>query len=192
MTCYRSNGCWLLLSLALAGLLMLWSPVMANTVKWTTVGRWDISYYPGAKGCQAFSVFEGDTAFFIGFDTRGNNRWLDVTLLDPHWSKMQSGEVYEIIVRFDDESPWMVSMAGLVIDDFPGLNILIDADSDQAIKFIEEFRRKHSMEWTFDGDKLGRYALTGSFDAFGQVEACQKSYEVSTQTQNATAPTASN
>ncbi len=187
MTCHRSRGCWSLLAFSLAAPVMLAPPVLADTIEWKTVGRWDVSYYPGAKGCQAFSIFEGDTAFFIGFDTRDTNRWLDVTLLDPHWSTMQPGETYDIIVRFGEESPWMVSMAGLVIDDFPGLNILIDANSDQAVNFIEEFRRKRYMEWTFDGDKLGRYVLTGSYKAFAEVEACQKSYAILPPTENESA-----
>ncbi|MEX0284569.1 MAG: hypothetical protein AB3N23_08145 [Paracoccaceae bacterium] len=161
-------------------LLVCWAvPAVADTKPWKTIGRWDISYYPGAEGCQAFAVFDGDTAFFIGFDGRGPRLMLDVTLLDPHWSEMKAGETYAASVRFGRETPWSVSMAGLVIDSFPGMNFLIDADSEQANRFVSEFQRKSYMEWSHEGGPLGRYPLRGSFRAFQEVRTCQTAFAIS-------------
>jgi hypothetical protein len=148
----------------------------AEVIDWKTVAGWDISFYPESEGCQAFALFEEDTAFFIGFDATDNTLSIDVTLLDQRWGSIEAGKEYSVSVTFGDETPWDVTMDGLNSDDYPGLNILIDAGSDQASLFIEEFQRETRMEWTFNGNLLGRYTLRGSRVAFDEVIACQRSY----------------
>ncbi|MGR3615330.1 MAG: hypothetical protein ACU0BB_04745 [Paracoccaceae bacterium] len=152
------------------------TPALSETIDWKTVGGWDISFYPGSEGCQAFALFEEDTAFFIGFDSTGGELSLDVTLMDERWGSIDAGEDYSITVKFGDESPWTLDMAGVQIDEFPGLNILIDSSSDQADLFVDEFQRETSMTWSFSGSQLGRYTLRGSRRAFDEVIACQRSY----------------
>lgn len=162
--------------LAIAGALALAQPAAADTILWKEVSGWDISFYPGAEGCQAFVTFEADTSFFIGFDGTENQLSLDVTLLDQKWSSLEDGKEYDITVKFGNESPWNVSMTGLILGDYPGLNILIDAGSDQAALFVEEFQRETRMEWSYQGTSLGRFTLRGSRRAFNEVIACQQSY----------------
>jgi hypothetical protein len=152
------------------------TPALSETIDWKTVGGWDISFYPGSEGCQAFALFEEDTAFFIGFDSTGGELSLDVTLMDERWGSIDAGKDYSITVKFGDESPWTLDMAGVQIDEFPGLNILIDSSSDQADLFVDEFQRETSMTWSFSGSQLGRYTLRGSRRAFDEVIACQRSY----------------
>ncbi len=159
-------------------------PVRADTVHWKTVSGWDVSFYPGAEGCQAFAIFEQDTAFFIGFDTTDNQLSLDLTLLDQRWSSLEAGQNYDVSVQFGRESPWTVSMTGLSIDGYPGLHILIDAGSDKAALFVEEFQRKTFMEWTYQGSLLGRFTLKGSRRAFEEVVSCQKSYNAAKSSQD--------
>ena len=67
------------------------APVSAETTIWKTVRDRDTSYYPGSSGCQVFAVFDGQTAFFIGFDADDDELSLDVTLLDERWSSIQDG-----------------------------------------------------------------------------------------------------
>ena len=55
-------------------------------------------------------------------------------------------------------------------------HILIDAGSDKAALFVEEFQRKTFMEWTYQGNLLGRFTLRGSRKAFDEVIRCQRSY----------------
>lgn len=159
-----------------AALLSVASPVAADTIDWKTVGGWDISFYPASEGCQAFALFEEDTAFFIGFDNTGGELSLDITLLDERWRSIEDGTEYSITARFGNESPWTLAMDGIRVDNFPGLNMMIDANSDHADLFIDEFQRKSSMTWSFDGSTLGSYTLRGSRKAFNEVVACQKSY----------------
>ncbi|WP_425043951.1 hypothetical protein [Primorskyibacter sp. S87] len=155
---------------------MLAPVALAETIDWKTVGGWDISFYPGSEGCQAFALFEEDTAFFLGFDNTDNELVLDVTLLDQRWASIEGGKEYDIEVKFGDETPWSLEMDGIVIDDHPGLNIMIDAGSDEASLFVDEFQRETSMRWSFNDNVLGKYTLRGSRRAFDEVINCQKSY----------------
>lgn len=166
----------LALAAAFPALVAAPGPAAADTIDWKTVGGWDISFYPGSLGCQAFALFEKNTAFFIGFDNNDDILTLDVTLLDQRWSSIEDGKEYSIEVSFGDESPWTLEMDGVVMDNYPGLNIMIDAASDEAGLFIDEFQRETSMEWRYGSNQLGRYTLRGSHRAFAEVIACQKSY----------------
>ena len=148
----------------------------ADTIDWKTVGGWDISFYPSSEGCQAFALFEEDTAFFIGFDNSGDDLLLDVTLLDERWTSIQDGKEYSVTLHFGNETPWTLEMDGVQTDGYPGLNILIDAGSDEADLFVDEFQRETRMEWYFGNNLLGRYTLRGSRRAFDEVIACQRSY----------------
>ena len=159
-----------------AALTVLPLAAQAETIKWKDVGAWDISFYPGSEGCQAFAVFEEGTAFFIGFDNTDDLLALDVTLIDSRWSSIEDGKEYPITVKFGNETPWTLDMNGILVDDYPGLNIMIDAGKDQAALFVDEFQRKTSMEWSYSGSSLGRYTLSGSRRAFDEVVACQQSY----------------
>jgi len=149
---------------------------VAQTIDWKTVGGWDISFYPNSEGCQAFALFEENTAFFIGFDNTDDVLALDVTLLDQRWESLQDGKEYSVTLNFGDETPWTLEMDGVKTDDYPGLNIMIDASSDEADLFIDEFQRETRMVWKFQGAELGRYTLRGSRRAFDEVIACQRSY----------------
>ncbi|KAE9629942.1 hypothetical protein [Parasedimentitalea maritima] len=160
----------------IGALLGIGSGTAADTIDWKTVGGWDVSFYPSSEGCQAFALFEEDTAFFIGFDNTGGNLSLDITLLDNRWRSIENGSEYSITAKFGNESPWTLAMDGIQVDGFPGLNMLIDANSDQAGLFIDEFQRKGSMTWSFGNSPLGRYTLRGSRKAFNEVVACQRSY----------------
>jgi hypothetical protein len=169
-----SNG---LLSTLAAGFLALSvNGAVAQTIDWKTIGGWDISFYPNSEGCQAFALFEEDTAFFIGFDNTDNILALDVTLLDQRWESIQDGKDYSVTLNFGDETPWTLEMGGIQTDGYPGLNIMIDASSDEADLFIDEFQRETRMVWSFQGSELGRYTLRGSRRAFDEVIACQRSY----------------
>ncbi len=156
----------------------------AETIDWKTVGGWDISFYPSSEGCQAFALFEEDTAFFIGFDNTGDILALDVTLLDARWSSIEDGKEYSVTLNFGNETPWTLEMDGVKTDDYPGLNIMIDAGSDEADLFIKEFQRETRMEWSFGGNRLGRYTLRGSRRAFDEVITCQRSYFEALQSQS--------
>lgn len=157
--------------LAIAG-----SGVAAEAIDWKTVRGWDISFYPGSAGCQAFAQFEEGSAFFIGFDNTDNILALDVTLLDEKWGSIEDGKEYSIVLHFGNETPWTLSMNGVVFEGYPGLNIMIDAGSDEASLFVDEFQRETSMAWKFGNATLGRYTLRGSRLAFDEVIACQRSY----------------
>lgn len=156
----------------------------AETIDWKTVAGWDISFYPGSEGCQAFALFEEDTAFFIGFDNSGEQLLLDVTLLDKRWSSIEDSKEYSVTLHFGNETPWTLEMDGVQLDGFPGLNIMIDASSDEADLFINEFQRETRMEWAFGSNLLGRYTLRGSRRAFDEVIACQRSYFEAMQSQS--------
>jgi len=173
----RTKSYWAIPAIALVATLATGvTPASADTIDWKTVGGWDISFYPGSSGCQAFAVFEDDSAFFIGFDNNDNQLSLDVTLLDQRWTSIEAGKEYSIKLRFGNETPWTLEMDGIQTDGYPGLNIMIDAHSDEADLFIAEFQRETKMEWTFNGSLLGRFTLRGSRRAFDEVIACQRSY----------------
>ncbi len=150
--------------------------VQAQTVDWKTVGGWDVSFYTNSQGCQAFALFEKNTAFFIGFDNNDDQLTLDVTLLDERWVSIEHDKEYSVEVKFGNEGPWTLEMDGVVMDGYPGLNIMIDVETDEAALFIDEFQRETVMRWDYGKTTLGRYTLRGSRVAFDEVIACQKSY----------------
>lgn len=149
------------------------STATADSIVWRKLGGWDVSFYPGSAGCQAFALFEKNTAFFIGFDDMGELLTLDVTIVDQSWNSIEDGKEYPIRLRFGDEGIWSLDMDGVRVDGFPGLNIMIDAKTPEAKLFIEEFKRELSMEWSYEDAPLGRYTLSGSRDAFDEVKRCQ-------------------
>lgn len=165
------------LALAAAGFVLAGlTGASAEPIDWKTVDGWDISFYPNSKGCQAFALFEEDTAFFIGFDNNQDLLSLDITILDERWGSIEDGKEYSITLNFGDETPWTLEMDGVRMDGYPGLNIMIDAGTDEADLFIDEFQRETSMLWKYGSAELGRYTLRGSRNAFDEVVACQRSY----------------
>lgn len=144
-----------------------------ETVNWDAVGGWEISFYPDAKGCQAFALFEQDTAFFIGFDDTDGRRSLNVTLIDQSWTQIENDQEYQVHVRFGSNPTWTLAMDGQVMNGYPALSIHINSNSDEAKQFIREFREETEMDWTVDGASLARLTLRGSLKAFDSVLACQ-------------------
>jgi hypothetical protein len=148
------------------------SDVTSDVVEWSTVGGWEIGYYPESNGCHAFALFEGYTAFFIGFDGTEGTKSLDVTLIDQSWTQVIAGQEHEILVRFGDNPAWTLPMNGSLADGFPALHIHIKAESPEARQFIGQFQRESQMEWLLNGDALARLTLSGSKRAFEEVTAC--------------------
>lgn len=140
--------------------------------EWAAVGGWDIGYYPASEGCLAFGLFENDTAFFIGFDNTGDMQSLDVTLIDRSWTQIKDGSEHDILVRFGDNPAWTLRMKGSQIEDFPALNIHMDANSPEARQFTRQFQHETQMEWLLNGEALARLTLSGSKRAFDEVSAC--------------------
>lgn len=165
------------LALAMAG-----TGVHADTEDWKKIGSWDVSFYPGSKGCQAYALFDQETAFFIGFDNNENALSLDITLLDETWQEIEAGKEYPIELRFGDQTPWTLSMSGIRMDGYPGLHAMIDAKSLESDVFIEEFQQESRMAWRHDDELLGGYTLNGSRNAFEEVIACQRSHFETTET----------
>ncbi len=151
--------------------------VAAEPEDWATIGGWDISYYPGAGGCQALALFEEDTAFFIGYGGSGGARTLEVTLLDRRWTGFELGREYAITARFGVESSWTLAMQGVRRGAFPGLVFSIGAETDQAQLLVEEIRKQHWMTWSQGDDLLGRFSLKASSRALDAVGACQQAHE---------------
>lgn len=160
-------------SLAFA-LAFLASSAWSDVALWRKRGDWDISYYPSISGCQAFTVYEGGTAFFIGFASIDSDLSLDVTLMNDDWGSIESGKEYKIRAVFGDETAWNLNMRGVEFDGNTGLTGRFDLK--KAGLLAEEFQRELSMTWSYENARLGRFNLRGSRAAFVDVIACQKSY----------------
>ncbi|MEP3329147.1 hypothetical protein [Sedimentitalea sp.] len=153
---------------------LLASTATAQPVDWANVDGWDVAYYPGSKGCQAFALFEEETAFFIGYDGKGEKPALDVTVLNTGWDMIEHGEEYPVRLRFGDQAAWTLNMDGVILNGFPGLHILIDAETTSARQFTREFKRERVMAWRRADQTLGRFPLTGSNNAFTAVRNCHE------------------
>lgn len=146
---------------------------LPEAVLWQTVGGWDVSYYPAAKGCQAFALFEDETAFFIGIDDTDGRRSLNVTLVDKDWTQIDDGVEYNVQVKFGPNPTWSLAMDGQIANGYPALSIHIDIQSHEAELFVREFRKESEMTWMIDGSDLARLTLKGSHKAYDEVMACQ-------------------
>lgn len=161
------------------------SPAAAATPeRWSYIDGWDVAYYPTSQGCLAFAAFEG-TGFFIGFDTRGPIPALDITMLDEGWESIETGSNYAVTLSLGEQPPWTLDMTGVFMDGAPGLNILVDASTEKAADFIEEFQRELRMTWSYGDEELGRFTLQGSRRAFDEVLACQNAHEAALSAQPA-------
>ncbi|WP_424985846.1 hypothetical protein [Microbulbifer sp. S227A] len=146
----------------------------SEPVDWANVDGWDVAYYPGSKGCQAFALFDEETAFFIGFDGKGDNPALDVTVLNTGWDMIEHGKEYPVRLRFGDQAAWTLNMDGVVLNGYPGLHILIDAETASARQFTREFKRERVMAWQRAEQALGQFPLSGSNNAFAAVRQCHE------------------
>lgn len=153
---------------------LLASTATAQPVDWANIDGWDVAYYPGSKGCQAFALFDEETAFFIGYDGKGDKPALDVTVLNTGWETIEHGEEYPVRLRFGDQAAWTLNMDGVVLNGFPGLHILIDAGTPSAQQFTREFKRERIMAWRRSDQTLGSFPLTGSNNAFNAVRSCHE------------------
>ncbi|NNU80682.1 hypothetical protein HMH01_09565 [Halovulum dunhuangense] len=153
-------------------------PLRADVTDWKMVGTWDISHYSSSEGCLAYAEFANGTAFFIGFDLSTGDLLLDVTLMNGAWRSIVPGSDYTVQAVFGAETPWELAMIGEDFDGTPGLMMLVDATSDQAALFIEEFSKTYVMAWRYNGAPLGSFPLAGSRAAFEEVLACQRSWTV--------------
>jgi hypothetical protein len=151
---------------------LLATPLGANQVEWAVVRGWDIAYYPRSQGCLAFALFDEQTAFFIGYDGKGARPALDVTILNTDWDMIADGEEYPVRLQFGDQAAWTLNMDGVILNGYPGLHILIDAETPSARLFKREFRREHTMSWQLSGTELGTFPLKGSNKAFEAVGLC--------------------
>jgi hypothetical protein len=150
-------------------------PAPAETVVWQSVGSWEVAWDADARGCIAAIVFQGGTAFFIGFD-QTEVPSLEIIILDPDWTDFAPGTPHEITVSFGDESPWTAPMTGFDLDGVPGLHLSLHRDDPAADLFITEFRREGHMRWTHADTELGTFSLRGSNKAMAQTLACQAEY----------------
>lgn len=155
-------------------LLLAALPARANQIDWSVVNGWDIAYYPGSNGCHAFALFEEKTAFFIGYDGKGSDPALDVTILNSDWTDIADSNEYPVRVRFGEQAAWTLSMDGVVLNGYPGLHILINSQTPSARLFARQFRREHTMTFWLDGEMLGAFPLKGSNRAFQAVNTCHQ------------------
>ncbi len=169
-----------LTTLLISTLVLGISDAGAQPVGWKTVEPWRIAYYPGSQACQAFAQYREHTAFFIGFDRRGEASALDVTILDRRWFAFENGTEYRVRIRFDDQPVWTLNMDGVLLNGLPGLHILIDPKAPDARQFIAQFQSGQVMEWQHGETRLGRFPLTGSRKAFEEVEYCQAHHDAIT------------
>ncbi len=162
---------------SLLAAILIASAAPADTIDWAVADGWDISFYPGSAGCQAFALLQENTAFFIGYDTTGGQVALDITMLNKTWTEIDEGIEYEVRLRFGEQPSWTLAMDGIHLNGLPGLNILIDTQSAGAKQFINEFRNERMMQWALPARSLGRFSLDGSRNAFREIGACQEHFE---------------
>ncbi|WP_193142539.1 hypothetical protein [Meridianimarinicoccus sp. MJW13] len=151
-------------------------PVYADPLSWKSVGWWEIDFYPDSNGCAAFASFDGGTAFSIGLMRVDDELLFHVNLVSENWKSLEEGKEYPIDVKFGNEIPWNLDMIGTKSDPLFGIHFQIDAMSESAGLFVDEFMREINMSWSFEGNSLGVFSLKGSGLAFKEVVECQKSY----------------
>ncbi|MBK0329063.1 hypothetical protein I5535_17440 [Rhodobacteraceae bacterium F11138] len=166
------------ISFFLTTLLMLCAPTArAQAVDWKTIDDWRIAFYPGSQGCQAFRLYEENTAFFIGFDHTRKTGALDITILDRRWTAFKTDAEYRIRLQFGTQPAWTLDMDGVLLNGLPGLHILFGSTGPDADQFISQFRRERVMKWQHGETRLGRFPLNGSRKAFDELRRCQKHYD---------------
>lgn len=161
-------------SLLTAALVTTGVSTAADQIDWTVVDGWDVAYYPGSKGCQAFALFDERTAFFIGYDGKGVQPALDVTMLDKGWDMIGDGVEQPVRLHFGEQAAWTLNMDGVILNDYSGLHILIDAQTPSARQFTREFKQERTMTWHLADEQLGTFSLAGSNNAFKEVSACHE------------------
>lgn len=142
---------------------------------WKDVGQWQVSYFEN-EGCQLYTTFDDGTAIWMGF-SRSDEPLFGIWLANESWTSIEDGKDYELTVKFGKATPWDIEMSGFVWDnDLHGV-LNENSNAEQVDPFLEEFMSATAMEWTFEGRQIGKYSLSGSRRAIGEVFACQESFE---------------
>lgn len=156
---------------------MFGSAAHSEISKWKDIGWWNISFYPANSGCSAYAEYEGGTHFFIGLEGE-QNLYLRVMIFNDLWKSIEKEKEYDVEVTFGNETPWTLEMTGVELKSSSGLSFVIDAQSETAGLFVEEFSKEVNMQWQYLGKPLGLLLLlNNSRDAFREVVECTRSYK---------------
>lgn len=153
---------------------LLAGPALAGG-NYAKVKGWSIDYSDsGQPQCLMSGTFE--TGTFLSLSLIGAGRDMEQMLLMAHkdWRSIREGQDIEVVLRFDDKTPWTVTADGVEMDAGGGGFIAADpAYSDEAGRFATDFKYASVMTLAINGRDWDHFNLKGSAAAYEKMVECQ-------------------
>jgi hypothetical protein len=146
------------------------SQAFADSVRWSTVGDWDVRFDSSIAGCFMMASWTQGEIVRIGLDHNRRNGYL--ILANSKWRSLTVGNKYELKFQFDAESPWKGPFTATKMGDTTVLRVNF---SDG--KFLREFGAKQVLIISYESKIVSRLPLTGSLAAMKSVLQCQAKVE---------------
>lgn len=153
---------------------LLSAPAASQAVEWNDdVRGWYIGVDRSVgNGCYMFSSFEGGSFLRLGFHP--SDEHFKIVFGDDDWKSLEEGKFYPIDVQLGNLTPWEANASVFVWDDGDkSLVANLPFENDVAINFINEFKMMTSISVFYEGNRILRLSLKGSFAAADEMLRCQ-------------------
>ena len=163
--------------LYIAACLMLFTPVKAEVKPFSEFRGWDIDLYIYDSGepyacLGSVSYKQSNTMLMVGFEKRGDDDLLTLSIWNEAWASIEQGKEYELEIEFPRDE-WTLTGSGGEIDQLFFVqvqNIL----NEKAWGFIADFRKSLSMKVSIKGNLIGNFTLKGSSGMILDAWKCYK------------------
>lgn len=152
--------------------------VLSDVIAYKEFKGWEIDVYTNKNNqpysCRGYMPYEGGMRFAIGF-TRGSDDepGLTIRFWSANWRSIEEDKEYEITFEFPRRKPWNLTAQGMASpkDDFFGVRMFYELDDD-AINFIQDFRKTTGMKIYVEDNQIGHFSLKGTMGMMSLVTEC--------------------
>ena len=124
------------------------------------------------NSCFIISSFGNEQYLRLQFNAVQGQVQLIVASLS--WDSLETGEEYDIEVRFSDQHTWARTAQGLRWHDvLPSLVMSFPFADEQTKSFIQEFARTGSVRIMYEGAEIADLAMSGAGAAIASMVECQ-------------------
>ena len=152
--------------------------VLSEVIEYKEYKGWEIDLYTDENNqpysCRGYMRYEGGMAFAIGFSSGSEDKpGLSIRFWNDAWRSIEEDKEYEITFEFPRREPWTLTGRGMAIpkDDFYGVRMFYNIDDD-AVGFIQDFRKTTGMKIYVEDNQIGHFSLKGTMGMMNLVTEC--------------------
>lgn len=167
-----------LLKIVMIPFLIMPTIVLSEVIAYKEFKGWEIDVYTDKNdqpySCRGYMPYEGGMKFAIGFSSGGDDEpGLSIRFWNSNWRSIEEDKEYEITFDFPRRDPWTLTGHGMAIpeDDFFGVRMFYNIDDD-AVSFIQDFRKTTGMKIYVEDNQIGHFSLKGTMGMMNLVTEC--------------------